>query len=143
MGNLSRFMKSNKKARQNGFYAPTKSLVDEKGKPLDWEFRPLSSKENERIKDDCTIDIQVKGKPNMYRQRLDTSRYLVDMIVACVVTPNLYDKELQDSYGVKKPDELVYAMVDDPGEYQELGLWIQKFQGFTDTLDDKVEEAKN
>lgn len=143
MSNLSRFMKSNKKVRKNGFYAPTKSLTDEDGKPLKWEFKPMSSKENERIRDDCTIDIQVTGKPNMYRQRLNTSKYLVSMVVACTQTPNLYDKELQDSYGVKKPEDLVYAMVDDPGEYQELCVWVQKYQGFTQTLDEKVEEAKN
>ncbi|MCM1234105.1 MAG: hypothetical protein NC489_28720 [Ruminococcus flavefaciens] len=143
MSSLSRFMKSNKKVRKNGFYAPTRSLVDENGKPLEWEFKPLSSKENERIRDDYTVDVQVTGKPNMYRPRLNTSGYLVNMVAACVVTPNLYDKELQDSYGVKKPDDLIYAMVDDPGEYQDLCAWVQKYQGFTQTLDEKVEEAKN
>lgn len=143
MSNLSRFMKSNKKARENGRYAPTRSLTDENGKPLEWEFKPLSSKENERISDENTIDIQVTGKPNMYRPRLKTSAYLVKMVAACVVTPNLYDKELQDSYGVKKPEDLIYAMVDDPGEYNALCAWVQKYQGFTQTLDDKVEEAKN
>lgn len=143
MSNLSRFMKNNKKAKENGFYAPTKSLTDENGKPLEWEFKPLSSKENDRIKDDCTIDVPVKGKPNMYRPRLNTSKYLVGMIAACTVTPNLYDKTLQDSYGVKSPEDLVYEIVDDPGEYNELCVWVQKYQGFNTTLDDKVDEAKN
>lgn len=143
MSNLSRFMKSNKKTRENGKYAPTRSLTDENGKSLEWEFRPLSSKETERIRDDCTIDIPVTGKPNMYRQRLNTSQYLVNVVAACTVTPNLYDKGLQDSYGVRKPEELIYAMVDEPGEYQELCTWVQKYQGLTKSLDEKVEEAKN
>ena len=143
MSNLSRFMKQNKKAKENGFYAPTKSMTDENGNPLKWEFKPLSSKENDRIKDDCTIDVQVKGKMNLYRQKLNTSKYLVGMIAACTVTPNLFDKGLQDSYGVKTPEDLIYEMVDDPGEYGELCLWIQKYQGFNTTMDDKVEEAKN
>jgi len=38
---------------------------------------------------------------------------------------------------------LLYAMVDDAGEYQEFTLWMQKFQGFNKSLDEKVEEAKN
>lgn len=143
MSNLSRFMKNNKKVKENGFYAPTKSLTDENGKPLEWEFKPLSSKENDRLKDDYTIDVPVKGKPNMYRPRLNTSKYLVGMIVACTVTPNLYDKTLQDSYGVKSPEDLVYEIVDNPGEYGELCVWVQKYQGFNTTLDDKVDEAKN
>lgn len=41
------------------------------------------------------------------------------------------------------PNDLVYAMVDDAGEMQDFQLWMQKFQGFTKTLDEKVEEAKN
>lgn len=69
--------------------------------------------------------------------------YNASMIVASTVTPDLYNKELQDSYGVKKPEDLVYEMVDDPGEYQDLCTWVQDFQGFSDSLDDKVEEAKN
>lgn len=143
MSNLSRFMKSNKKVKKNGFYAPTQSLTDEKGEPLQWEFKPLSSKENERIRDNCTIDVQVTGKPNMYRQKLNTSKYLVTMIAACTVTPNLYDKELQDSYGVKTPEDLIYELVDDSGEYGELCVWVQKYQGFTKTLEEKVDDAKN
>jgi len=143
MSNLSRFMKQNKKVKENGFYAPTKSMTDENGKALEWEFKPLTSKENDRIKDDCTFDVQVKGKMNLYRQKLNTSKYLVSMIAASTVTPNLFDKGLQDSYGVKTPEDLIYEMIDDPGEYGELCVWVQKYQGFNTTMDDKVEEAKN
>lgn len=35
MSKFSRFMKENKKERKNGFYAPTESLTDEKGNPLE------------------------------------------------------------------------------------------------------------
>lgn len=143
MSNFNRFMKNNKKKRENGFYAPTASLTNEEGEPLKWEFAPMKSKRNECLRDECTIDIQVKGKPNMYRQKLDTSNYLVKMVAESVVTPNLYDEKLQDSYGVKTPEELIYEMVDDPGEYQELCVWVQKYQGFTKTLDEKKDEAKN
>ena len=102
MSNLSRFMKNNKIQKKNEEYAPTKSMLGSDGKPLRWEFKHISSKLNESIRDDCTIDVQVKGKPNMYRPKLNTSKYLVSMIVASTVTPDLYNKELQDSYGVKK-----------------------------------------
>ena len=106
-------------------------------------MRKILNKENDDIKDECTLDIQVKGKPNLYRQKLNTSKYLVKMIAASVVAPNLYDKELQDSYGVKTPEELIYSMIDDPGEYGELCVWVQKYQGFNTSMDDKKEEAKN
>lgn len=89
------------------------------------------------------MEVQVKGKPNMFRPKVKTSEYLAKMIAASVVYPDLYDKELQDSYGVMTPEDLVYAMVDNAGEYQELSVWLQNFQGFTKTMDDKVDEAKN
>ncbi len=143
MSGFSRFMKQNKKKKEHGFYAPTASLTDEKGNPLEWEFQPITSKENERLKDDCTVDIQIKGKPNIYRQRMNTTKYLVKMIAASTVMPDLFNKDLQDSYGVKTPEDLIYEMIDDPGEYQDLCVWVQKYHGFTKTLDDKVDEAKN
>ena len=49
----------------------------------------------------------------------------------------------QDSYGVSTPEDLLLAMVDDPGEYNELAAFVQKFQGFDTSFDDKVEQAKN
>lgn len=143
MSKFSRFMKANKIAKPNEKYAPTTTLQDENGKPLEWEFKRITSKENEALRDSCTIEVPVKGKPNLYRPKVKTAEYLAKMIVASTVYPDLYDKELQDSYGVMTPEELLYAMVDNAGEYQDFTVWMQKFQGFTKNLDDKVDEAKN
>lgn len=143
MSNFSRFMKQNKIAKENTTFPATKSLVDEKGNPLEWTIRPLTTKENDSIRDECMIEVPVVGKPNMYRPKLNTSKYVAKMMCACIVEPNMYDKELQDSYGVMTPEELLKEMIDDPGEYQALVAFIQEFNGFNTTLDDKVEEAKN
>ena len=136
-------MKPNKTTKANEFYAPTASLCDENGKPLEWEFKHITSKQNEQMRENCTVDVPITGKPNMYRPKLNTSKYLTQMVVTSTVCPDLYDAELQDSYGVKTPEDLLFAMVDDAGEYQELCVWVQKFQGFTKNLSDKVDEAKN
>ena len=136
-------MKANKIKRENTTFAATKSLVDAKGNPLPWTIKPLTTKENDAIRDECMIEVPVKGKPNMFRPKLDTSKYIGKMICACVVEPNLYDKDLQDSYGVMSPDDLLKEMIDDPGEYQEFATFVQNFNGFNTTLEDKVEEAKN
>ena len=143
MSEFERFMKANKKVKPNEKYAPTKSLTDEDGNPLEWEFKHITSKENEKLRNDCTIEVQVTGKPNIYRPKTQTAKYIAQMIVASTVFPNLYNAELQDSYGVKTPEDLLYAMVDDPGEYQNLMTWIQQFQGFTETMEDKKNAAKN
>lgn len=143
MSKFSRFMKSNKIEKENGFYAATKSLCDEDGKPLEWEFRHITSKENEALREDCTIEVPITGKPNMYRPKVQSGKYIQKMIAASVVMPDLYDKELQDSYGAMTPEELLLAMVDDPGEYNELTSFVQRFQGFNVSFNDKVDEAKN
>jgi hypothetical protein len=143
MSNLSRFLKTNKVKKENTTFPATKSLLDEEGNPLKWQIKPLTTRENEDIREACTMEVPVKGKPNMFRPKLNTSAYLAKMMVASVAEPNLYDAELQDSYGVKTPEDLLKEMIDDPGEYNDLAAFIQKFNGFNTTLDDKVEEAKN
>ena len=143
MSKFAKFMKENKVAKENEMHPVTKSLCDENGKPLEWEFRHISSKENETIRESCTIEVPVTGKPNMYRPKMKSSLYIQKMIIASVVMPDLYDAELQDSYGVKTPEDLLFAMVDDPGEYNALAAYVQKFQGFNVSFDEKVDEAKN
>ena len=136
-------MKQNKQIRQNVKYPAVSSLRDENGAPLEWELRPITSKENDLIRDECTSEIPVAGKPNMYRPKLNASLYLRKLIAASVIFPDLYDAELQDSYGVKSPEELLCAMADEPGEYGELASFVQKLNGFDISLEEKAEQAKN
>lgn len=143
MSKFSKFMKANKAIKENELHPVTASLCDENGNPLDWEFRHITSKENEAIRESCMIEVPVQGKPNMFRPKLKSSLYIQRMIAASVVMPDLYDAELQDSYGVKTPEDLLMAMVDDPGEYNDLAAFVQKFQGFDVSFEDKVNEAKN
>lgn len=143
MSKFAKFMKANKAVKENEMHPVTASLCDEKGNPLEWEFRHITSKENETIRESCTIEVPVTGKPSMYRPKLKTSDYIRRMIAASVVMPDLFDAELQDSYGVKTPEDLLMAMVDDPGEYNDLAAYIQRFQGFNVSFEDKVDEAKN
>ncbi|MEY8428427.1 hypothetical protein AALA00_12060 [Lachnospiraceae bacterium 46-15] len=143
MSKFAKFMKSNKTVKENELHPVTKSLCDEKGTPLNWEFRHITSKENEEIRESCTVDLPVTGKPNVYRPKLKASLYIRRMIAASVVVPDLYNADLQDSYGVKTPEDLLMAMVDDPGEYNDLAAYVQKFQGFDISFGDKVDKAKN
>ena len=143
MSNLSLFLKKNKIQKENEKYPATKSLCDEKGNPLEWEIKPITTKVNEDIRESCMIEVPVKGKPNMFRPKLITSNYVAKLIAASVVSPDLMNAELQDSYGVKTPEDLVKEMIDDPGEYSDFAAFVQKINGFDSTMEDKVEEAKN
>ncbi|MCI9539005.1 MAG: hypothetical protein HFG35_12205 [Eubacterium sp.] len=142
MSSLSAFLKGNKKEKANKKYAVTGSICDEKGETVEWEFRHITTKEDGTIRDLCTEEVQIKGKPNAFRPRLNVNKYLTKMICRSAVFPDLNNSELQDSYGVKTPEDLLYELVDDPGEYQNLCEWIQRFQGF-EPLQKKVNDAKN
>lgn len=142
MSQFAQFMKKNKAAKVNVTYAATKSLVDKDGMPLKWELRHLTTKENDALRDGCTSEVPIKGKSGQYRRKVNVSQYITNMVCASVVSPNLHDKELQDSYGVMTAQDLLCELVDDPGEYANLTQFVQEMNGFT-TLDEEIEEAKN
>lgn len=136
------FMKRNKIKKPNTKYVATKSLVDENGKPLEWEIKALTTREAEKIREACTIEIPVKGKPGMYRPKLNTDMYTTKMVAAAIVYPDLLNAELQNSYSVTTPEDLIKEMVDNPAEYMDLVNFVQEYSGF-ETLQEKVNEAKN
>ena len=143
MSALSAFLKTNKKVKPNTSFVATKSLCDVDGKPLTWEIKAVTTKEAEAIREECMYEVPVKGKPNQYRHKLDTKAYMAKLAVKGIVFPDLYDAELQDSYGVRSPEDLIMEMVDNPTEYGALVAFIQEYSELTDGLDGKVAKAKN
>lgn len=143
MSELNRFLKKHKVVKNNIKIAATKSLCDEKNQPLLWEVKALTTKEDSIIREECTVDVPVTGKPGLFRPKFNSNRYLEKMAARCIVYPNLNDKELQDSYGVMCAEDLVKEMLDDPGEFNGFMTKLQEFHGFTESFQDKVEEAKN
>lgn len=143
MSQFTRFMKCNKTKKENTSFAATKSLTDENGQPLLWKLRPVSSRENEEIRDECVDNEPIKGKPGQFHTVFRTSQYIAKLICASVVEPDLNNKQLQDSYGVMTPEALLYEMVDNPKEFQEFASFVQNFNGFGESLDDKISQAKN
>lgn len=142
MSNLSMFMKKNKVEKVNTKYAATESLLDAEGKPLEWEIKSVNTKQHEELRESCTMEVQVTGKPGVFRQKLNSSKYVAKLLAASVVFPDLHDKELQDSYGVMTAEDLIQEILDDPKEYNELAEFVQNFNGF-EPMEAKVEEAKN
>lgn len=143
MSNLSLFLKKNKRVRENAFYAATKSILDETGEPVKWEIRPLTTAEDEALRESCTYDAPIPGKKGQFRTKIDVNAYMNKQMCAAIVFPDLNNAELQDSYEVKTPEDLLKEMVDDPSEYADLRSFIQELSGFDKELADEVEEAKN
>jgi hypothetical protein len=138
MSELSFFLKDNKLKRENVFFAATKSLVDKDGEPLLWELRPVTTREDEMVREECTGFDSLTG-----RFRLDVSRYMAKIASLCVVEPNLYNANLQNSYDVATPEELIREMIDDPFEYQSFVRFVQRFGQTDTTMSERIETAKN
>lgn len=142
MSNLNAFLKKNKIQRENFRVAATKSILDpDTGLPIEFEFKPLSTRDNDRIRDMCTKDVPdgKKGRRTVF----DRSRYMSLVLSETCVYPNLNNAELQDSYGVHTAEALIQELIDDPGEYSALFETVALKNGFDNTQADKVEEVKN
>lgn len=135
-------MKQNQVVKENTTYAATKSLVDDEGKSLEWEIKPVTTRENDIIIDECTYEVPVTGKPGMYRMKMDQMKYRAKLICASVVYPDLNNAELQDSYRVMDSAELIKEMISDVGEYNKFFDFINEYNNLV-PFQEEVDEAKN
>ena len=116
---LHAFLKQNKKAgEKEELYVVSKAFVDEKGEPIPWKFRAISSEEFNQIRKRCTKMVQIPGK-NQFRQDMDTDLLNNILIARCTVEPDLQNDELLRSYGVASPEELIPEM--SQGEHSNIG----------------------
>ncbi len=143
MTELSMFFKQNKAAKTNTKYAVTKNFTDKKGRPLEWEIKPITTREDEAIREACTVKVPVPGKPHLTTSELNNNKYIAKMLAASVVSPDLQNAELQDSYGVKMPEDLLREMVDSSAEYMAFVLFVQKFNGMDVSFAESEDIAKN
>lgn len=112
------------------------------GKPVEWEVQPITSQDDELLRKSCTKRVPIPGKNNQFTAETDFNKYVGLLAVKCTVYPNLNDAELQDSYKAMGADETLKKMLL-PGEYADYLSLVQKINGFEQSFEDKVEEAKN
>lgn len=141
MSNLSAFMRPNVAEIANAKFAPSPRFKGEDGKPLEWEIRCISADEYARIRSACIKQVPVPGKKNQFTQQIDTYAFQARVAARCTVFPDLNDAELQDSWGVAKPEELLGAMLIG-GEFDDYVTEVFQVNGFK-AENDLVDEAKN
>ena len=139
MSGLNAFLSQNAIKTENEKHVISDRFVDEKGEPIPWEIRALTAEEDGALRKSCTKKIRNKG---IITQETNYEEYISKMVVECVVSPNLRDKELQESYGVLGADKLVKKMLTS-GEYAELLEKVQLVNGFDIGMEELVEEVKN
>lgn len=139
---LQAFFKEQGKRPENIKKVVSNRFTDEKGNPIEWELRAVTAKEDDEIKADCTKTVAVPGKKDRYTMQMDGVEYTARLTAACVVYPDLYNKELQDSYGVKTPADLLGEMLL-PAEKTDLTVCAQNLCGYELSMNAEIETAKN
>jgi hypothetical protein len=142
MGDLSCFLSQNAVKVDREKHVASKRFLGADKKPVEWEIKAITSKEDEDLRKECTKRVPVTGKKGQYTQETDFNLYLGKLASECTAYPNLNDKALQDSYHVMGADALLKAMLT-AGEYAGYLEKIQQVNGFDSTMDEQVEEAKN
>lgn len=105
------------------------------GNPMPFRLRALSGEELQQIQDSAVIRA---GKTSAFRMAV----WYRNLLVASVETPNLNNAELQNSYGVMSPADLLNAMLTG-GEYNKLVREAVSFQGLDEDYRELVDDAKN
>lgn len=144
MSNLAAFFAHNKKQNGNIKRAISKNFLDEQGKPIKWEFAPVSPERDSELKSESTKRSMItQGKrKGQFNTDFDHFKYQRLLTVESIVFPNLNDKELQDSYGVMGADVLLGKMLT-IGEIADASSAAQEANGYEAELEELVEEVKN
>lgn len=134
---LTTFLKGNAKTIGVIEYAPSDRFLDEEGKPAKFKIRAISGKLDAQLRAQSQIKDLKSGAIDF-----DTNKYMALLMTTCISEPDLRNVELQDSYEVKNEVDLLEVMFT-AGEYQRLLMKVQEVNGFTETYQEKVKQAKN
>lgn len=135
MNDFSMFLKENAKPVEEIEYVASKRFVDAEGNPIKWILKPVSSRDDNAIKDEC---MKFKGKDRGF----DAAKYQVKLCAASVVFPNLKSVELQDNYGVRGEDALLLELLPIAGEFNALLAKVNEISS-PETMEEMIDEAKN
>lgn len=110
---------------------------DENGKPVKWEIRAITSKENDQF-----MRKHTKRDKKTKQEIFDRTSYTNDLVASAVVYPDLKNAELQKAYGVLGEVELLQKMLI-VGEFMRLSEEVQKISGLDIEDEEQVEAIKN
>ena len=141
MNNLSMFMAPNVETVENSKYAASPRIKGEDGKPVEWEICCIGADEYARIRGNCIKQVPMPGKKNQMTQQLDTYAFQAKICARCTVHPDLNNAELQNSWGVTTPYDLLCKLLT-PGEFDDYVSEVFAVNGFKNE-NELVDDAKN
>lgn len=133
MSSIESFFKQNSGPKDSKLYVASQRFRDKDGKPIKWELKQIPNKQMEAIKTRTRFYTDEDSR---------MGRFAIEATVASVAFPPLRDKALQDSYGVKDPEDLLYALLT-PAELDLLKVEIFDLYGYNDSINDLAGEVKN
>lgn len=135
---LKSFLRQNVKPNEHEKVQISKRFIDEEtGEPEFWEIRALDSYEVDECERQAT-KLQRVGKTDRYEAKTDQGKFALMTMTRAIVYPDLTDRELQDSYGVNNPEDLLCKLLL-PGERQKLIEICNRLNDYGQDLDDAVE----
>lgn len=138
--NFNAFFKENKVVAPPVEIYVTDSFVDEDGKPILWKIRPIGSEEEKWISD-SVIETKKDKRTGTITQLRDDGEYVARICAQAVVYPDLSDKDLQASYGVRKNKTALLRKMLTVGELYELSDQVSKISGLDTDEDDFEKKA--
>lgn len=109
----------------------------EDGKPVAFEIRAMSQKENSQLMKKYTKKDKRTGM-----ETLDRTEYSNALVSSAVVYPDLKDAELQKAYGVLGEENVLTEMLT-IGEFAKLSEAVSELSGLDEDINTDIEEAKN
>ena len=112
---------------QNAEQIPNKKVVisnrfkDEDGNPVEWELKALDAGTQQKIRAE-SMEMDAFGSGNndaKIKMNFNSAKANILSAVKAVVFPDLLNAELQNSYGVRTPEELIGKMLL-PDEFDRL-----------------------
>lgn len=129
-----------------------KTFIDEKGNPIPFKIRAITTADLTRIRKACherRIVKDAKGKPIFqngqiqFDDQYDGNAMNDQMIVQALVYPDPHNRELLDFYGVEDSVDLIHKLFRKLDDYTYITEQIQKASGITSDGDEVIEDAKN
>lgn len=129
-----------------------KTFIDEKGNPIPFKIRAITTADLTRIRKAChkrRPAKDAKGKlifqngQLQYDDQYDGNEMSDQMIVQALIYPDLHNKELLDYYGVQDSVDLVHKLFSKLDDYTYMIEQIQQASGISSDGDEIIEDAKN
>lgn len=142
MTNLQAFMAQNVEKAAIEERAVSERFKGEDGKAIKWQFGAVGGDTDAALRKECTRRVPVPMKKGLMMPELDGNRYSLKLAIATIKFPDLNNVELQNSYGAMDAEQLLQKMLL-PGELIKVKEIVQEVNGFDQSMDELVDEAKN